>query len=143
MKIHGESVRLVRITTVPFSLKFLIRGQLRFLRSHGLDVTMVSADGPEVASVVEYEGCPHYIVPMSRRVSPFSDLLCFIKLIKLFITKRPHIVHTHTPKAGLLGMLAGWLCRVPIRIHTLAGWRAMNETVLRAQMFKAVENHGP
>jgi UDP-N-acetylglucosamine:LPS N-acetylglucosamine transferase len=42
-------------------------------------------------------------------------------LIQIFRKYRPDIVHTHTPKAGLLGMLAAYLCGVPVKIHTVAG----------------------
>jgi glycosyltransferase involved in cell wall biosynthesis len=119
--------RLLRITTVPISLKILLTGQLSFFKSHGFDVLAVSADGPEVKDIVA-EGIPHHAVPMTRKITPFHDLVSLFALIRLISKFRPHIVHTHTPKAGLLGMMAAWFCRVPVRLHTVAGLPLMEET---------------
>jgi glycosyltransferase involved in cell wall biosynthesis len=58
---------------------------------------------------------------MKRGISPFSDVIAIIKLMNLFRRIRPAIVHSHTPKAGLVGMMAAWLTGVPIRMHTVAG----------------------
>lgn len=112
--------RLLRITTVPISLKFLLRGQLTFFRQQGFEVLAVSADGPEVADL-QKEGIEHRTVAMTRQITPFRDLVCLWQLIRLIRKFKPHIVHTHTPKAGLLGMLAAWICHVPVRLHTVAG----------------------
>ncbi len=82
---------------------------------------MVSADGKEVNEVVKREGCQHRVIPFTRRITPFQDLYCIWLLTKLFKKEKPDIVHTHTPKAGLLGMIAAAIVGIPIRIHTLAG----------------------
>jgi glycosyltransferase involved in cell wall biosynthesis len=113
--------RLLRITTVPISLHLLITGQMRYMKSQGFEVLAVSADGPEIEKVKLTEGVDHVIIPFTRTISPFKDLVALIKLIRLVRSYRPDIVHTHTPKAGLLGMLAAWICRVPLRLHTVAG----------------------
>jgi glycosyltransferase involved in cell wall biosynthesis len=60
-------------------------------------------------------------VDFSRKITLQRDMLALLHLLRLFRTQRFHVVHTHTPKAGLLGMLAGWLTGVPVRIHTLHG----------------------
>src|SRR5690606_36933398 len=85
------------------------------------DVLMVSSDGREVNEVVKREGCPHQVIAYTRKITPFQDLYCIWLLIKLFKEERPDIMHTDTPKAGLLGMRAGMITKVPIRVHTLAG----------------------
>lgn len=90
------------------------------MQSQAMEVMAVSAHGPEVSSV-KHEGILHAIIPFTRAITPVQDLLCLIRLVKLIRTFKPQIVHSHTPKAGLLGMLAAWLCRVPIRLHTVAG----------------------
>ncbi|RAW01288.1 glycosyltransferase family 4 protein [Pseudochryseolinea flava] len=113
--------KLLRITTVPISLKVLIKGQMRFMQQQGFDVLAVSADGKERTDVIHNEGVSHVVVPMSRIISPFQDLASLFALWKLMRKYRPDIVHTHTPKAGLLGMMAAFLCRVPLRLHTVAG----------------------
>jgi glycosyltransferase involved in cell wall biosynthesis len=119
--------RLLRITTVPISLKLLLRGQLSFFKGEGFDVLAVSANGPEIDSLKQ-EGVPHQVVHMTRVISPFRDLVSLYQLIRLIQNFKPQIVHTHTPKAGLLGMMAAWICRVPVRIHTVAGLPLMERT---------------
>ena len=91
------------------------------MASQGFDVTMISADGPEVNALKEQEGCEHMVVPFTRTISPFQDLRCLFQLIRIFRRLKPDIVHTHTPKAGLLGMLAARITGVPVRLHTIAG----------------------
>ena len=117
--------KLIRITTVPLSLKLLLAGQMKYMINQGWEVLTVSADGREVAQVVKNEGVRHEVIPFTRKITPFHDILCVWQLIRLFKREKPDIVHTHTPKAGLLGMIAANLAGVKIRIHTLAGIPAM------------------
>ena len=131
--------KLIRITTVPMALKFLLPGQMKFMKDNGFDVLMISADGKERNDVINNEGCQHVIVPMTRKITPFQDLSCLFKLIKIFKKEKPDIVHTHTPKAGLLGMLAAKVCGVKVRIHTVAGLPLMVETGFKLQLLKFIE----
>jgi glycosyltransferase involved in cell wall biosynthesis len=121
------------------ALGYLLPGQMRFMASNGFDVLMISADGKELPDVIEREKCRHIIVPMTRKITPFQDLKCLLKLIKIFKTEKPDIVHTHTPKAGLLGMIAAKICFVKIRIHTVAGLPLMAETGFKYQLLKSIE----
>lgn len=73
------------------------------------------------------EGISHKVVDMTRVISPFHDLISLFKLIRVIKEFGPQIVHTHTPKAGLLGMMAAWWCRVPVRLHTVAGLPVMEK----------------
>ncbi|WP_425639199.1 glycosyltransferase family 4 protein [Algoriphagus yeomjeoni] len=113
--------KLIRITTVPISLKLLLAGQMKFMREQGWDVLMVSADGRELPKVVKEEGVRHEVIPFTRKITPLQDLKCLWQLYQLIKKEQPDIVHTHTPKAGLLGMIAAKLAGVKVRIHTLAG----------------------
>ena len=113
--------KLLRITTVPISLKLLIKGQMKFMSENGFEVLMTSGDGVEVNEVVQAENCELEIVPFTRKISPFLDLKCLFCLIKIIKKFKPDIVHTHTPKAGLIGMLAAKICGVKLKLHTVAG----------------------
>ncbi|WP_018474664.1 glycosyltransferase family 4 protein [Echinicola pacifica] len=113
--------KLIRITTVPLSLKQLLSGQMKYMKAAGWEVKMVSADGKEINEIINKEGCEHFTVPFTRKITPFHDLVCLWKLYTFFKEEKPDIVHTHTPKAGLLGMVAAKLAGVKVRIHTLAG----------------------
>lgn len=113
--------KIIRITTVPLSLKLLLTGQMSFMKDKGWEVIMVSSDGREVQQVIKAEGVKHEVIPFTRKITPFQDLKCLWQLYKLFKREQPDIVHTHTPKAGLLGMIAAKWAGVKVRIHTVAG----------------------
>jgi glycosyltransferase involved in cell wall biosynthesis len=113
--------KIIRVTTVPLSLKLLLSGQMKFMKAAGWEVLMVSADGKEINSVLKKEECRHEIIPFTRKITPFQDIYCLWLLYKLFKKEQPDIVHSHTPKAGLLAMIAAKFAGVNIRIHTVAG----------------------
>jgi glycosyltransferase involved in cell wall biosynthesis len=104
----------------------------------GYDVYTVSADGPEVAEVLK-EGVTHIAIPFTRKITPIRDLKCLIGLIRIIKKIQPDIIHTHTPKAGLLGMLAGWICRVPVRMHTVAGLPLMESSGVKRSLLEITE----
>jgi glycosyltransferase involved in cell wall biosynthesis len=135
----NSNKKLIRITTVPMALRYLLPGQMKFMQQNGFEVVMISADGPELNDVIANEGCRHIIVPMTRKITPLQDLKCLFRLIKIFKKERPGIVHTHTPKAGLLGMLAAKLCGVKIRIHTVAGMPLMVEKGFKLWLLSSIE----
>jgi glycosyltransferase involved in cell wall biosynthesis len=130
---------IVRITTVPISLKVLLKGQLNFMQQNGFEVIAVSAKGAEVDELKFQENCEHIVVPLTRNINPIADLICLVKLFFLLRRIKPSIVHTHTPKAGLVGMLAAYLARVPIRLHTIAGLPWIIETGIKKRILKSVE----
>ena len=101
---------------------------MRYMKENGFDVIMVSSEGKEWPDLLANEGCEHRIVHMTRKITPFQDLKSLWKLYWLFRKEKPDIVHSHTPKGGLLGMLAAKMAGVKIRIHTIAGLRFMTAT---------------
>ncbi|MEI9806562.1 MAG: glycosyltransferase [Bacteroidota bacterium] len=117
--------KLIRITTAPLSLNVLLRGQMRYMQENGFEVVMVSSDGPELELVERNEGCRHHIIPMTRKITLFTDLRCLWLMYRFFKKEKPDIVHSHTPKAGLIAMLAARFAGIKIRIHTIAGLRFM------------------
>ena len=131
--------KLLRITTAPISLNVLLPGQMKYMREQGFDVLMVSSDGPELANVLEREGCRHHIIPMTRKMSPFTDLRCLWLLYQLFRKEKPDIVHSHTPKAGLLAMLAAKMAGIKIRVHTIAGLRYVTTKGMSRRILIAME----
>lgn len=121
------------------ALKVLLRGQMKFMREQGIDVLMVSADGIELEDVKAYEGCRHELVHMTRAITPWQDLKSLWALYKLFKREKPDIIHSHTPKAGLLAMLAGWMAGAKVRVHTIAGLRFMTATGTSRRIMVAME----
>ena len=85
------------------------------------EVVAVSSPGPELQKVAEREGVRTVELPMERRISLWKDLKSLVGMIRLIRRERPDMIHSLTPKAGLLSMVAGWLCGVPVRMHTFTG----------------------
>lgn len=141
MPLHNPVLmpKLIRITSVPISLKLLLAGQMKYMKERGWEVIMVSADGREVNQIVKSEGVRHEVIPFTRKITPWTDLKCLWQLIQLFKREKPDIVHTHTPKAGLLGMIAANIAGVKVRIHTLAGMPAMVAEGNKKSLLEAAE----
>ncbi|MFZ4672156.1 MAG: glycosyltransferase family 4 protein [Flavobacterium sp.] len=131
--------KLVRITTVPESLKTLLKGQLRFMSENGYEVFGISSKGVSLSEVKLHEGIEVFEIEMSRKITPFKDLISLFKLIRLIRKLRPNIVHTHTPKAGTLGMLAAKLAGVPVRLHTVAGLPLLEAKGIKRIILNVVE----
>ncbi|MDE6129959.1 MAG: glycosyltransferase, partial [Muribaculaceae bacterium] len=114
--------KIIRTSTIPLSLDVFCRDLLRELRQdEGYEVVAVSSPGEELERVASREGVRVHAVPMQRHISPLKDLVSLWKLIRVFRREKPQMVHSITPKAGLLSMMAAWLTRVPVRVHTFTG----------------------
>ena len=103
------------------------------------EVIAVSSDGDCFDEMIKSQGVNGYKINMTRKITPISDLKSLIQLIRLFINEKPDIVHTHTPKAGTLGMIAAWITKVPIRIHTVAGLPLLVATGNKRKLLNFVE----
>lgn len=130
--------KLVRITTVPVSLNILLRHQLRFMKD-SFEVIAVSSPGPALEEVGKREGVRIKAIPMTRSITPLHDLLALWQLYRLFRKEKPDIVHTHTPKAGLLGMMAARAAGVKVRIHTVAGLPLLEEQGPKRKLLEWLE----
>lgn len=131
--------KLIRITTVPVSLRTLLKGQHRFFSENGFEVIGVSSAGDVLDEVSQNEGIPTVAIEMSRKISPFTDLKSLWQFYRFCKKEKPDMVHSHTPKAGIVGMLGAKLAGVPVRIHTVAGLPLMETTGLKRKMLIAVE----
>ena len=131
--------KLLRITTVPISLKTLLTGQHRFMSENGFEVIGVSSDGKELKEVAHDEGIRTIPLEMSRTISPLKDLKALWEFYRLCKKEKPDIVHSHTPKAGIVGMLGARLAGVPIRLHTVAGLPLMEAKGLKRKLLDVVE----
>lgn len=114
-------MKIIRTSTIPDSLNVFCRGLLKELQKEGYTIIAVSSPGNALAEIEQREGVKTYAVPMERRISPLKDLKSLWGLIKLFRRERPDIVHSITPKAGLLSMLAAKITGVPVRVHMFTG----------------------
>lgn len=118
----NNRVKIIRTSTVPGSLDTFCRGLLSELQQEcGYEVVAVSSPGDRLDTLAAREGVRAIAVPMERHISPLKDLKSLWRLVRVFRRERPAMVHSMTPKAGLLSMMAAWICRVPVRLHTFTG----------------------
>lgn len=112
--------KILLVTTVPETISTILRGQPSFLKGE-FSVSIATSPGVDVEEISQYEGVPVHLLPMCRGISPLRDAYSLIIMVLLLLRLRPDAVHSYTPKAGLIAMLASRLCFVPVRIHTFTG----------------------
>ncbi|MAT90297.1 MAG: glycosyltransferase family 1 protein [Flavobacteriaceae bacterium] len=130
--------KLIRITTVPLSLEKLLEGQLAFMSDY-FEVIAISSEPQRLETYGKEEGVRTFPIPLTRKITPFQDLKAIYRLYRFLRKDRPEIVHTHTPKAGWVGMLAAYFAKVPLRIHTVAGLPLMEATGMKRTLLNTVE----
>ncbi len=116
----SRKTKIIRISTVPISLNVFCKGLLQEL-SNDYEVVAVSSPGADLEEIEIREKVRTIAVPMRRHISPLHDLISLWQLFWLFRREKPDMVHSITPKAGLLSMIAAKLAGVPIRLHTFTG----------------------
>jgi UDP-N-acetylglucosamine:LPS N-acetylglucosamine transferase len=115
-----KKTKIFRVTTSPEALAVLLKGQLKFLNNF-FEIVAISNPGQQLNQVKLKEKIRVIPLQMVRRASPIKDLISLIKMILIIKNEKPDIVHSHTPKAGFISMIAAKLCGVPHRLHTVAG----------------------
>lgn len=116
----GRTVRVVHVPTIADSLMF-IRGQAGYLGPHGFQLEAIAAPTPYASVFASSEGVPVHPLAMTREITPLADLRVLAQLVRMLRRLRPDIVHAHTPKGGLLGMLAAALTGTPVRVYHMRG----------------------
>ena len=112
--------KIIRTATVAITLNDLLKGQLAFLnQSH--ELIAIAGEDQHLQAVREREGVRTISVPMQRAISPIKDLVSLVQLYRVFKKEKPDLVHSVSPKAGLLPMVAGFFAGVPIRMHLFTG----------------------
>ena len=113
-------IKIIRATTIPLSLNAFCKGMLKEL-SVKYEVIAVSTPDQELDEVAEREGVRVIGVPMERHISVFKDCKSLWQMWRVFRKEKPTMVHSMTPKAGMICMLAAWMAGVPVRVHTFTG----------------------
>ena len=113
--------KLLRISTIPASLNVFCKGLLRELSQEGYEVVAVSSPGEALKEIAEREGVRTIEVLMERHISISKDIKSLWQMWRVMRREKPDMVHSMTPKAGLVSMIAAKMAGVPIRIHTFTG----------------------
>ncbi len=132
----GDKLRLCIVTTVGTSIQSLYRGRLEYLREQGFDVTVVCAPS-ELDDDIRARGVRLHTVRLTRSITPMSDLRAIFSLWRLFRRERFDVVEVSTPKAALVGSIAGWLARVSCTIHVLRGLAYEGQRGWRGRVLRA------
>ena len=117
---YSMKYKLFRVTTVPESLDKLLENQLGFMNQF-FEIVAISSKSNLLNEISDKQKVRTIGINMSRKITPISDLLSLCKMFFLIKKEKPLIIHSHTPKAGLISMLASWLYGTPYRFHTVAG----------------------
>ena len=125
--------KLFRIAAAPGSLAVLLKGQLRFMNEY-YEVSAIASEGEQHQTIRKTEGINTLVVNIDRRINILADLKSLYKLYTLFKKEKPFIIHSITPKAGLLSMIAGYLAGVPYRLHTFTGLVFPTQTGMMKKM---------
>jgi len=134
----SRPTRLVHIVTVPQTLGFL-RGQVGYMHAQGVEVHAISSPGPRLDTFGRNESVTTHAVPISRTISPLRDLMSLVRLFLLLRRLRPVMVSVSTPKAALLGAIAAWLVRVPVRIFLWQGSITEGRSGSRRRLYRFLE----
>ena len=117
-----KKYKIIRVANVPGALSVILKGQLNYINNKpDFELIGVSTPGDELNILSTQEGINVKGLKMERGISPLKDFVSIINLYFFLLKQKPLIIHSHTPKAGLVSMIAGFLARVPIRIHTFTG----------------------
>ncbi len=130
--------KLIRITTIPLSIEKLLENQPRFFSKY-FDVTLVSSDKEKLEEIANEQEVKYFPLEITRKITPLQDFRCLIQLVSLLRQENPYFVHSHTPKAGIIGMLAAFIARVPVRMHTVAGLPLMEAKGIKKRILYAIE----
>ncbi len=131
--------KLIRLTTVPISMNILLKNQLRFMSGHFEVIGICSKDEKHFHEIISREGIRLKAIKLTRKFSPFLDMIALAQMIWFFLVEKPAIVHSNTPKSSLLAMIASWMTGVRIRIYTVTGLRFETERGFKRNLLKASE----
>ena len=130
--------KIVRSSTIPQSLSTFCKGVLREL-SHEYEVVAISSPGDALDEVRTREGVRTIAVPMERHISLFKDLKSLWRMWRVLRAEKPDMIHSITPKAGLISMMAAWLAGVPVRVHMFTGLVWPTSTGLKRRILMATD----
>ncbi|SNR90756.1 glycosyltransferase family 4 protein [Pseudomonas segetis] len=131
-----SNLHVARVSTVPFFVITQLSAQLSALVRAGAKVSVVASDDEHSCALSTVGGVRFYPVNICRNISLIKDLKSLFQLIKLFRAQRFDIVHSTTPKAGLLCAIAGWIARVDVRLHTFTGQPWVTMSGLKQRLLK-------
>lgn len=127
---------MLYLITSDISARFL-RGQHAYLIERGYTIHVGTSRSPR--GLQFDDGVVVHHIGFEREPDARADLRAFVQTLRLIRSVRPDIVNASTPKAGLIGMVAAWLCRVRRRVHVVRGFRYETMAGRRARLMRRLE----
>lgn len=109
------------------------------MKERGVDVEAISSPGEKLTEFGEEQGILVHAIELPRRITPLHDLRAVLQLSRILRRIKPTIVHAHTPKGGLLGMISAWLTRTRVCIYHMRGLPYMSATGRKRTLLMATE----
>jgi glycosyltransferase involved in cell wall biosynthesis len=125
-----ENVRMVFGMNSDYAVQFL-RGLPTLLKEKGAEVFLVGATGMNTEEMCGTEGVTAITIPMEREIALFADCVSLARMCSVLWQIRPTLIEFGTPKAAFLGMIAGWLTRVPCRVYRMHALRLETTTGMK------------
>lgn len=135
---EGSKPKIIRATTIGSSLESFCAPMLPYLVDK-YDIVVVSNPDEALERMSHLPGVRTIGVPMQRHIAPLSDLRSLWRMYRLMRRERPWLVHSMTPKAGLICMLAARLAGVPNRMHTFTGLIWPTSHGIKRSILKAMD----
>jgi glycosyltransferase involved in cell wall biosynthesis len=136
--INTSKDKLVICTTVPDTILYILKGQPKYLNQY-FEVIIITGKSHKNKIISKYEGIRVYEVAFKRNINLLFDLIALIQMVFLLIRIKPTIIHSYTPKAGLISMLSSWLIMVPVRIHTFTGLIFPNQNGIKKSILILID----
>jgi glycosyltransferase involved in cell wall biosynthesis len=136
---NNNKFKILRVTTVAGTMNVILKGQLSYLNQYFDVIGATSKFFNYFEEISEREGIRLYDVDLTRKITPFRDFLALIQLIIIIIKEKPLIVHTQTPKANFIGMLASFICRTPIRMLSIVGMPAYKGNGFKGKLLSFID----
>jgi glycosyltransferase involved in cell wall biosynthesis len=137
--VSTDRTKIVHIMTVPQSLNNFLRGQVEFVQDRGFEIEAIASPGEWLQKFADRDHVVVHAVDMPRAINPVGDLRAITRLYRALRLIRPEIVQSGTSKGGLLGTVAAWLARTPVRIYHIRGMPFMTETGYKRHLLKWTE----
>lgn len=136
---HSDEVPHIVVGITSPQTCLVLTGRLRGLREMGFRVTLISGPGELLGRTADSEGVEWIAIPMKRAIAPFADVVSLVRLCRMLSRIKPDLAEFSTPKAGLLGTMAAWLCGVPARAYLLRGLKLEATTGFKRGLLLAME----
>jgi glycosyltransferase involved in cell wall biosynthesis len=132
-------MKIIRIATNALAVKSFVFPELDQLMEEKYEIIIISSFNKELSDILARKKIKYYSIPLKRNIHILFDLLVLLKLFFIFKREKPDIVHTITPKAGLLGMTTAKILGIPKRVHDYVGMVQETRTGIKKKILDTTD----